>query len=151
MVRQFEQQRNQDLCLLVDLWQPENPSPRTWPDVELAVSFAATIVSDRCRRAGSYLITGTATQTASLSKGPASNALLQEVMHKPGRGGALVGQPACVESAGHGAGRNPHRHQHGARQHAAGGSVPSAVCRSLDRSAKEGPLETNPDDRRQQS
>jgi uncharacterized protein (DUF58 family) len=80
MVRQFEQQRNQDLCLLVDLWQPENPSPKDLESVELAVSFAATIVSDRCRRAGSYLITGTATKTAALTKGPASNALLQEVM-----------------------------------------------------------------------
>jgi uncharacterized protein (DUF58 family) len=80
MVRQFEQQRNQDLCLLVDLWQPEHPTAQDLKNVELAVSFAATIVSDRCRRAGSYLITGTATQTARLSKGPASSTLLQEVM-----------------------------------------------------------------------
>jgi hypothetical protein len=80
MVRQFEQQRNQDLCLLVDLWQPENPSPKDLASVELAVSFAATIVADRCRRAGSHLITGTAAQSASLTEGPASNALLQEVM-----------------------------------------------------------------------
>lgn len=80
MVKQFEQQRNQDLCLLVDLWQPPNPSPKDLKSVELAVSFAATIVSDRCRRAGSHLITGTATKTAVLSRGPASHALLQEVM-----------------------------------------------------------------------
>jgi uncharacterized protein (DUF58 family) len=81
MIKQFEQQRNQDLCLLVDLWQPENPSPKDLASVELAVSFAATIVADRCRRAGSHLITGTAAETASLTKGPASHTLLQEVMH----------------------------------------------------------------------
>ncbi len=80
MVKQFEQQRNQDLCLLVDLWQPANPSPQELRHVEQAVSFAATIVSDRCRRAGSFLVAGVATKTATLTKGPASNTLLQDVM-----------------------------------------------------------------------
>jgi uncharacterized protein (DUF58 family) len=80
MVKQFEQQRNQDLCLLVDLWQPENPSPQDLQSVERAVSFAATITTDRCRRAGSYLIAGTATTASRLTQGPASNTLLQEIM-----------------------------------------------------------------------
>jgi uncharacterized protein (DUF58 family) len=80
MVKQFEQQRNQDLCLLVDLWQPANASPQDLNSVERAVSFAATIITDRCRRAGSYLIAGTATNAARLTQGPASNTLLQEIM-----------------------------------------------------------------------
>jgi uncharacterized protein (DUF58 family) len=78
MVRQFEQQRNQDLCLLVELWQMPQPTPRELESVELAVSFAATIISDRCRRAGSYLLCATAGQQPSFTRGPASSALLQE-------------------------------------------------------------------------
>ena len=80
MVKQFEQQRNQDLCLLVELWQSESPTLAELENVELAVSFAATVVSDRCRRAGNFLLTGTAAETSSFTRGPSSSALLQETM-----------------------------------------------------------------------
>lgn len=80
VVRQFEQPRNRDVAVLVDLWQPENPTPEHLENVELAVSFAATVVADLCRRGGSNLhlvTTGTPPQCAG---GPTSAALLKDMM-----------------------------------------------------------------------
>lgn len=54
-VRQFEQQQRRDVALLIDLWAPEQPSPRQSGNVELAVSFAATAVSELGRRGGRRL------------------------------------------------------------------------------------------------
>jgi uncharacterized protein (DUF58 family) len=55
VVRQFEQRRNQDLLLLVDLWQPRAASDADADNLELAVSFAATVLADACRRGGNRL------------------------------------------------------------------------------------------------
>ena len=45
-VRQFEQQQNQDLALVLDLWQPDPPRDEDRGRVEIAVSFAATLVDE---------------------------------------------------------------------------------------------------------
>ncbi|HEY2839099.1 MAG TPA: DUF58 domain-containing protein [Pirellulales bacterium] len=80
VVRQFEQQRNQDLVLILELWQPERPAPADLDNVELAVSFAASIVADLCRRGGRTLWVATAAQEPQFNSGPASLALTREVM-----------------------------------------------------------------------
>ncbi|HEY1598338.1 MAG TPA: DUF58 domain-containing protein [Pirellulales bacterium] len=80
VVRQFEQQRNQDLALVVELWQPDRPSAFHSAQVELAVSFAASIVSDVCRRGGRTLWISVAARTPRFDSGPASLALTREVM-----------------------------------------------------------------------
>jgi uncharacterized protein (DUF58 family) len=80
VVRQFEQQRNQDLALVVELWQPDRPSAFHIDQVELAVSFAASIVSDVCRRGGRTLWIAVAARTPRFDSGPASLALTREVM-----------------------------------------------------------------------
>ena len=80
VVRQFEQQRNQDLALVVELWQPERPSAVHIAQVELAVSFAASIVSDVCRRGGRTLWIAVAARKPRFDSGPASLALTREVM-----------------------------------------------------------------------
>jgi uncharacterized protein (DUF58 family) len=54
-VRQFEQQQNQDLALVLDLWLPANPRDEDQGRVEVAVSFAATLVDELARRGGSRL------------------------------------------------------------------------------------------------
>jgi uncharacterized protein (DUF58 family) len=111
LVRQFEQPRNRDVAVLVDLWQPPRPAPQDRDHVELAVSFAATVLSDLCRKGGSTLHLGagspqsrdktgtgseprreSATHTtdgevpvpvlSQLLSGPASLALLQEMMER---------------------------------------------------------------------
>jgi uncharacterized protein (DUF58 family) len=52
MVREFHQSRDQNLILLLDLWQPAHPRPMDLERVELAVSLAATICVEHMRRSG---------------------------------------------------------------------------------------------------
>lgn len=80
IVRQFDQQRNRDLALLVELWQPEMPALEHFENVELAVSFAATIIADICRKGGSDMVIGTTAAPAECFRGPASAVLLRDAM-----------------------------------------------------------------------
>jgi uncharacterized protein (DUF58 family) len=80
VVRQFEQHRNRDVALVVDLWQPARPTAESRENVELAVSFAATVVADTCRRGGGSLLVGTTLAPARPVRGPASGALMQSVI-----------------------------------------------------------------------
>ena len=80
VVRQFEQQRNQDLALVLELWQPEQPNETDLANVELAVSFAASIVSDLCRRGGQMMWLAVAAREPRWNCGPTSLALTREVM-----------------------------------------------------------------------
>lgn len=82
MVRQFEQPRSENLTLLVDLWRPDEPEPRHEDNVELAVSFAATVAADVCRRGGCQLrVVIGGEQIASLGGG-ASRSLAGDVMRQ---------------------------------------------------------------------
>jgi len=80
VVRQFEEHRNRDVVLLLDLWQPEEPSPRHLEDVELAVSFAATVVADVCRRMGSYVLLAAPAPGPGFVEGTASTVLMQDAL-----------------------------------------------------------------------
>jgi uncharacterized protein (DUF58 family) len=55
VVRQFEQHRTDDVHVLVDLWRPGRPTESSREAVEVAVSLAATLVADVCRRRGKRL------------------------------------------------------------------------------------------------
>jgi len=52
MVREFEQHRQPDLDLVLDLWQPGRPAETDLQRVELAVSIAATLCVETIRQAG---------------------------------------------------------------------------------------------------
>lgn len=80
VVRQFEQQRNQDLALVADLWQPEQPEAAERDTVELAVSFAATVVADMCRSGGKWLCLAIAGREVWCESGPSSTPLLHGMM-----------------------------------------------------------------------
>ncbi len=82
VVRQFEQPRNREIAVLVDLWQPQRPAPEDLENVELAVSFAATVLADLCRKGGSDLLLATTGTQPELISGPASAALLQDMMQR---------------------------------------------------------------------
>jgi uncharacterized protein (DUF58 family) len=82
VVCQFEQPRNRNVAVLVDLWQPQQPEPQHLENVELAVSFAATVVTDLCRKGGSNLLLGTTGSPPRCTGGPASPALLQHAMQR---------------------------------------------------------------------
>lgn len=59
-VRQFEQQQNRDMALVLDLWQPERPTDDDLGRVEFAISFAGTVVDELARRGGSQLLVASA-------------------------------------------------------------------------------------------
>ncbi len=79
-VRQFEQQRNRDLILVLDLWQPDSPTDEERTTTELAVSFMATAVGDSCGRGGSRLALSVAGSVPLYWSGPAANVLAREVL-----------------------------------------------------------------------
>ena len=81
-VRQFEQPRTQDVILLLELWQPEHASDDQRDNVELAISFAATVAEEVCRRGGSHLGIGIAGQEVQWKHGTGSRPMLTEVMEQ---------------------------------------------------------------------
>lgn len=80
MVRQFEQPRSENLTLLVELWQPENPSAADRERVELAIRFAATAAVEACRRGGSQLRVVTAGEQKAAHQGGASKSLARDIL-----------------------------------------------------------------------
>ncbi len=72
LVRQFEQPRNRDLAVLVDLRQPERPSAADSDNVELAVSFAATVLAEVCRTGDGRLLLGTTAAPATADNASAT-------------------------------------------------------------------------------
>lgn len=79
-VRQFEQQEEQDVVLLVDPWLPAEPTAEDRQSVELAISFAATVAADLTRRGGARLTLGVGQLRYPLVRGPVSNPLLNEAL-----------------------------------------------------------------------
>jgi uncharacterized protein (DUF58 family) len=82
VVRQFEPQKSDDLAVLVDLWQPDRPDTEDLQNVELAVSFAATVVADACRKGGGHLLVGIGGEEPEWIEGPVSVGLLEGTMEK---------------------------------------------------------------------
>lgn len=80
VVRQFEQYRNRDLAVLLDLWQPAEFSPQDQDHVEWAVSFAATLVAQACRKGVNRLGLAIVGQEGVWLTGPASTGLLEDAM-----------------------------------------------------------------------
>lgn len=82
VVRQFEQQRNEDLAIALEAWQPLSADPARLDTVELAISFAGTILADLCRRGGKWLSICTSDHDPWLESGPTSTALLHQTMRR---------------------------------------------------------------------
>ncbi|MGB6042254.1 MAG: DUF58 domain-containing protein [Pirellulales bacterium] len=77
VVRQYEQNREQNLVLLIDAWLPDGVDPVTF---EKVVSFASTVVTDICQRGGSHLYLGLATERPTVGGGPSSTGLMRELL-----------------------------------------------------------------------
>lgn len=82
MVRQFERHQNHDLAVLVDLWQPAQPQDKDLERVELAVSLAATMVREMCRRGGGQVWLAAAERELSLMSGATSLAFFGDAIEK---------------------------------------------------------------------
>ena len=80
VVRQFEKQRRQDMLLVVDLWQPQNPSSSERAAVEIVISFVATAVTDLCHRGGGRLVLVLGGRKSRVMEGTASVALQHEAL-----------------------------------------------------------------------
>jgi uncharacterized protein (DUF58 family) len=82
MVRQFEQPHSRDAAIVLDLWQPLEPDAARQENVELAVSFAATLAAELCREGSSDVFLVAADPEPRLTGGPGSAALLQDIMER---------------------------------------------------------------------
>jgi uncharacterized protein (DUF58 family) len=80
VVRQFEQPHNRDVAIALDLWAPERPTAEQLDSVELAISFAATVLADLCRQGGGKVHLGLHNGETNCLGGPASPALLSDMM-----------------------------------------------------------------------
>jgi uncharacterized protein (DUF58 family) len=82
-VRQFEQQRGRDLALVVDLWRGDEPTEAARGLVELALSFAATVVTDAAQRQSSQLLVAVSGDRSMFWKtAPASRVLSHEILEQ---------------------------------------------------------------------
>lgn len=79
-VRLLERQRNHDVALVLDLWRPERPHRVHFERIELAVSFAATVVADLCNRGDCRLLVAGAGIRSAPGLLAASPLLLEELL-----------------------------------------------------------------------
>jgi len=82
MVRQFEQPHSRDAAIVLDLWQPAAPDAAQVENVELAVSFAATLAAELCRKGNSDVFLVAADPEPRVTGGPGSAALLHDLMER---------------------------------------------------------------------
>ena len=83
MVKEFEQQHEQDLAILLDPWLPRTKVTNEQREaVEDAIKFAATICFETCRHPGRRLLLGWTGPTPGVSQGPASVKLLHELLEQ---------------------------------------------------------------------
>lgn len=107
VVRDLEQSHSRDAALLLDLSQPGGPQAESAVLVERAVSFAATVAADLCRRGGGTLWLLTTDARFPPLAGATSGILLKDAMERlalveptPGdRSLAMIEQAAaCVDA-----------------------------------------------------
>jgi len=98
VVREFERPRNRDLAVVLDLHATDPDDPAVEDNIELAVSFAATLLTARCRQGGSELLLATAEQPVATSGASSADrprvtvgAASPSLLH------AMMGQLAMVE------------------------------------------------------
>lgn len=81
MVKEFEQQHEQDLAILVDPWLPRTKiSIEQREALEDAIKFAATVCFETCRHPGRRMLLGWCGPTPGVRQGPASVKLLHELL-----------------------------------------------------------------------
>ncbi len=83
MVKEFEQQNEQDMAILVDPWLPRTKASAEQREaVEQAISFAATVCLETCRHQGRRLVLGWTGPSPGVRHGPASVKLLHELLEQ---------------------------------------------------------------------
>ena len=102
MVREFEQNRDRGLLMIVELWLPDNPEPRHFDHVELAISFAATACVEHLQQTRSVnqnlLISGSENRSWHAGSSPSAVNPLLDVCAMAEPGGA-DGLPELIKEA----------------------------------------------------
>jgi len=81
MVKEFEQQHEQDLAILIDPWLPRTKvSVEMREALEDAIKFAATVCFETCRHPGRRMLLGWCGSNPGVRQGPASVKLLHELL-----------------------------------------------------------------------
>jgi len=80
-VRQFEQRTSQNLAIVLDLWQA-SPTPIPPREVELAVSFVASLVVEHGRHGSTHLLVASASRANFFLRGTSSPVFRRELMEK---------------------------------------------------------------------
>lgn len=97
MVKEFEQQHEQDLAILLDPWLPRTKvTPDQREALELAIKFAASVCFETCRHPGRRILLGWTGPSPGVRQGPASVKLLHEMLEQlatvgPAQEGSLSG------------------------------------------------------------
>jgi uncharacterized protein (DUF58 family) len=82
MVRQYEQHQNHDAAILLDLFHPGELLPIDEENIELAVSFAATLTGDIIRRGGYNLTFGTFQDEYEIYHGLSNTMFLDQILER---------------------------------------------------------------------
>lgn len=83
MVKEFEQQHEQDLAVLLDPWLPRTKvTHHQRESVEEAIKFVATLCYETCRQSGRRLTLGWTGASPGLRQGPSSIKLLHEFLEQ---------------------------------------------------------------------
>lgn len=83
MIKEFEQENEQDLAILLDPWLPRSKvTPAQRDALEKAIQFAATVCLETCRRSGRRLLLGWTGATPGVCQGPGSVKLLHELLEQ---------------------------------------------------------------------
>src|SRR5262249_44689783 len=83
MVKEFEQQDEPELAVLLDPWLPRNRVTESEREaVEVSIRFVATVCVESSRRAGRRLLLGWSGPTPEIRQGPASIKLLHEFLRQ---------------------------------------------------------------------
>ncbi len=82
VVRQFEQYQNRDCAVLLDLFQPTKPTDTERENFELAISFAATLVTEITRRGGCTLFFATSRDQKEFLAGPVCMPLVESILER---------------------------------------------------------------------
>ena len=81
MIREFEQNRDHDLTVLLDLWLPGQPDSRNLADLEMAISFTATLCVEHVRDThDTHLSVAIAAKRPKDVSGPARHTTLEAVL-----------------------------------------------------------------------
>jgi uncharacterized protein (DUF58 family) len=81
MVREFEQQSEQEVAVLLDPWLPRSKvSAEQREALEAAIRFAATVCFEICKHSGRRFLLGWTGPTPGLRHGPSSVKLLHEML-----------------------------------------------------------------------